>query len=135
MVTNDGFIIPIHIKQGLTYTTIQNPTDFELEQLPRIHLTSNEDQNPTVLDHTHDKDNWFDAMENLPNLNCDHPFDTDGNHISTNIVGIHEDDTSVLAVHLAKWETLHPDEFLSDTQAVSMIANPTILHPSPQNIA
>ena len=74
-------------------------------------------------------------MEDLPNLNCDHQFDTDGNHISTNIINVCEDDTSVLAVHLAKWETHHPDEFLTDTQAASLIANPIILRPSPQNIA
>ena len=59
------------------------PTDEELKPhgeggLSQIILTSDLDWVPSSVDHEHDPKQWFDAMENLPDLNNDSPFDEDG---------------------------------------------------------
>jgi hypothetical protein len=66
--TNDGYAIPINIKDGLPYVQIRPYTDEEWDALPHVILTSNMDWDPTVLDHTRDDDDkWFDAVSDLQN--------------------------------------------------------------------
>ena len=54
------------------------PTDAELngpDALPQTILTSDLDWEPSSVDYKHDPEVWFDAMEDLPDLDYDFPFD------------------------------------------------------------
>jgi hypothetical protein len=45
-VTLEDYIIPLHIRQGLPYMDMRQPTDKEFESLPHIILTSDSDWDP-----------------------------------------------------------------------------------------
>lgn len=61
IVTLDGYIIPLIIKDGLTRLDIRPHTDHEYETLPHVFLTSEMEWDPTVLDHEyHDVSEWGD---------------------------------------------------------------------------
>ena len=89
IITHGGYVIPLSVRSGLAYMDIRPPTDAELygtntqKGLPHIILTSDLDWNPSSLDYKHDEDTWFDAMENLPDLDHDLPFDEFGEYIHT----------------------------------------------------
>ena len=51
IVTLDGYIIPLTIKDGLTRLDIRPHTDHEFDTLPHVFLTSEIEWDPTVLDH------------------------------------------------------------------------------------
>ena len=62
------------------------PTDVELTipsegGLPQIILTSDLDWHPSSIDFEHDTEQWFDAMEDLPDLEYDTPFDDYGEYL------------------------------------------------------
>ena len=60
------------------------PTDSELEgpnSLPQIILTSDLDWMPSSIDQEHDPEVWFDAMQDLPDLDYDLPFDEYGEYL------------------------------------------------------
>ena len=70
IITQGGYVIPLHVRSGLVYMDIRPPTDAELDPvsdgaLPQIILTSDVDWNPSSIDHEHDDEEWFDAMEDL----------------------------------------------------------------------
>ena len=50
IITNDGFKIPISIKNGLPCIPLRPCTDAEWDTLPHIIVTSDLDWDPTVLD-------------------------------------------------------------------------------------
>ena len=51
IVTNDGFVMPLDIINGLPYLKMVPPTDNEYDTLPHVILTSGETWNPCVLDY------------------------------------------------------------------------------------
>ena len=64
---------------------IRKPTDAELASAddggpPQITLTSDLDWVPSSLDHEHDPETWFDAMEDPPDLEDDSLFNNCGEH-------------------------------------------------------
>ena len=64
------------------------PTNDELsltgpKSLPQTIIPSNLDWNPSIIDYEYDVENCFDAMENLPDLNYDIPFDEYGEYLQT----------------------------------------------------
>jgi len=60
--TNDGYVIPINVCDGLPYLKIRPYTDDEFERLPHVILTSDVDWDPNTLDHSvDDDDEWHDA--------------------------------------------------------------------------
>jgi hypothetical protein len=62
IVTLDGYIIPLAIKDGLARLDIRPHTDHEFATLPHVFLTSELEWDPTVLDHAfHDASEWADA--------------------------------------------------------------------------
>lgn len=61
ITTLEGYIIPIHIRHGLPYVTLRPHTDDEWSNLPHIHLTSEQDWDPTIIDGEPDED-WFDTV-------------------------------------------------------------------------
>ena len=77
--------MPLQVRSGLVHVDMRPPTDSELKShgegvLPQIILTSNQDWVPTSVDCEHDPKQWCNAMENLPDLNHDSPFDEHGEH-------------------------------------------------------
>jgi hypothetical protein len=63
IVTLDGYIIPLTIKDGLTRLDIRPHTDHEFDTLPHVFLTSEMEWDPTVLDHEyHDVSEWGDDV-------------------------------------------------------------------------
>ncbi len=64
ILTNDGYVIPISIRDGLPYVVLSNE---EWDSLPHVILTGDADWDPGVLDlDLDDNETWFDAMSNLP---------------------------------------------------------------------
>ena len=61
-------------------------TDKEKEDLPMKVLTSDLDWDLSFLDYEYENEHWFDAMENLPDLQCYHPFDEHGDYLHINEV-------------------------------------------------
>ena len=85
--TLDGYIIPLNIRQGLPYMSIRPYTDAEWDNLPHVILTADIDWNPSILDHEQeDNEEWFNAMEDLPNLTPDPLFDEYGDYRNTHII-------------------------------------------------
>ena len=81
--TLDGYTIPLDIKSGLPYMKLRPYTDDEWDALPHVLLTSDDEWDPTVLDHAHadDDDIWFDALSEHQNDIADTLFDEQGNYL------------------------------------------------------
>ena len=79
--TNDGYVHPLDIKGGLPYISIRPYTDKEWETLPHVIWTSDEEWDPTVLDHTiKDDEEWYDATTDMQEGIIQSPFDEFGNY-------------------------------------------------------
>ena len=50
IVTPDGYVIPLQLREGLAYMDMRPPTDHDLATLPHITFTSDADWDPRVLD-------------------------------------------------------------------------------------
>lgn len=48
--TPDGFTVPLHVRQGLSYMDMRPPTDTELESLTHVAFTSDVEWDPGCLD-------------------------------------------------------------------------------------
>ena len=82
IVTPDGYVHPLQIKDGLAYLSMRPFTDKEWETLPHVHWTQDKDWDPSVLDHAlgdHDEE-WFDAVTDITELPNKHLFDEFGNY-------------------------------------------------------
>ena len=79
--TNDGYVIPLDIINGLPYMKMQPNTDKEFEELPHVILTSGEEWNPIVIDHTlSDREDWYNTLKELDDGLILTPFDEYGNY-------------------------------------------------------
>ena len=102
IVTVDGYVLPLQIRNGLPYLDMHSPTDHELETLPHVVLTSDEDWNPSCLDsELEDMDEWFNAQEDLPQPKAygEHNFDRQGYY---------------RGCHIASMSIKEIDDFLSE---------------------
>ena len=78
--TQDGYVHPLDIKNGLPYIPMRPYTDKEWDTLPHVEWTSDMDWDPTVLDQSiTDKETWYDTVSDLENLLIHSPFDEFGN--------------------------------------------------------
>ena len=81
IATNDGYVHPIKIQDGLAYVSLRPYTDKEWGELPHVLWTGDTDWDPCVLDHDPDDDEeWYDAVTRLeadPHMNL---FDEFGNY-------------------------------------------------------
>ena len=67
--TVDGFIIPLNICHGLPYLDMCPYTDEEWKELSHVHITHEEDWNPSVLDHKQsDNHDWYEQQPSTPLL-------------------------------------------------------------------
>ena len=81
ITTNDGFKIPISIKDSLPYIPLRSYADSEWDTLPHVVLTSDIDQNPIVLDYpAKDNEEWFDTQSNIEGGLNSELFDEFGNY-------------------------------------------------------
>jgi len=79
--TLEGYIIPIQCRSGLPYIEMQPPTDQELDELPHVVLTSDQDWDPATLDHEYPP-NWpEDIPPRLSDAYFDKSFDSHGNYL------------------------------------------------------
>ena len=115
IVTPDGYIHPLQIKDGLAYTSMQPYTDKEWMTLPHVHWTQDKDWDPSVLDHSlgnHDKE-WFDAMADITELPNKHLFDEFRNyrHCTANMENQVTESSQALsiAIHAREVHTREPD--------------------------
>ena len=86
MITHNLYVIQLIVRSGLVSMDRHPPTDNKLygsKKLPETILTSDLDWDPSCLDYEHDDENWFDAMESLPDLDYDLPFDEYGEYLNT----------------------------------------------------
>ena len=79
--TNDGYIIPLDIINGLPYMKMTPNTDQEYRDLPHVILTSGDEWNPTVIDNTiTDTDDWYNTIKELSDGLIHSPFDQFGRY-------------------------------------------------------
>ena len=79
--TLDGYIIPLNIQSGLPYMSMRPYTDTEWDNLPHVILTDDTDWDPPVIDcELEDGKEWFDAMQDLPDIVPDSLFDDVGDY-------------------------------------------------------
>ena len=81
ILTNDGYTFPLDIKNGLAYLKMQPFTDDEYKELPHVHLTSDNDWDPSCLDHKISSDqNWYDDQDENGEIPDKTNFDITGNY-------------------------------------------------------
>ena len=56
LVTPDGFVIPLAIRQGLAYMDMHPPTDRDLDELTHVVFTGDSDWDPSMIDSEVDAD-------------------------------------------------------------------------------
>ena len=106
--TLDGYVIPLNIRSGLPYMSMRPYTDSEWENLPHVILTGDTDWDPSVIDcELEDGEEWFDAMQDLPDIEPDPLFDDVGDyklvhHVTEATIDLESkiiDDHSILEMH------------------------------------
>ena len=79
--TNDGYVFPLDIVNGLSYLKMHPYSDQEFETLPHIILTSDMIWQLNVLDCSlSNKEDWFQNTSDWTNGIIDYPFDLEGNY-------------------------------------------------------
>ncbi len=79
--TNDGYVIPLDMINGLPYLKMQPHTEHEWNTLPQVILTSGDDWDPTVLDNNlSGQPDWYNTVKDLQDGLISTPFDEHGNY-------------------------------------------------------
>lgn len=87
MITQGGYVVPLHVRHELAYMDMCPPTDEELDcpkQLPQIILASDLEWNPSSIDFEYDPNAWFSQIDDLPNIERPSVFDDYGEYTSDN---------------------------------------------------
>ena len=50
VVTNEGYVIPLHVRDGLPYMDMSPPTDAQMDSLPHVFFTAGSPWDPSSLD-------------------------------------------------------------------------------------
>ena len=80
--TIDGYVIPLDIINGLPYMKMCPNTDHEWNTLPHVILTSSEEWNTTVLDHTQsDRVDWYNDIKQDDDVLVHPNFDDTGRYM------------------------------------------------------
>ena len=65
----DGFVIPLNIRCRLPYMDMRLYTDKEWDELPHIHITREEEWDPSIINHEQSDDqDWYDKQPSTPLL-------------------------------------------------------------------
>ena len=83
IVTNDGYILPLDIINGLPYLPMSRDfTDKEWNELPHVVLTGGGEWDPRCLDNRlSQQENWKDILHDLDKGLIQTPFDEHGNYL------------------------------------------------------
>jgi len=99
ILINDGYVIPISIRDCLPYVALYLFTDEEWDTLPNVILTGEADWDPGVLDlDLDDNETWFDAISDLPFYKPLSAFDDIGDYTKIVVVQSHN-------VLYSSWDT------------------------------
>jgi hypothetical protein len=144
ITTLDGYVHPINIVSGLPYVPIRPYTDHEWETLPHVVWTSDNDWDPTVLDHSLDDDsNWFDAISDLEARPFTSLFDEYGDYRQRVIVQevalspVHDSDASLFDnfdVLLSDDVDDIVDHYVYDSNRPTLFVHHGEVTPSPRRI-
>jgi hypothetical protein len=67
IVTRKGYVLPLHVREGLSYFDMVLSTDAQLEDLPHVFLTSDAPWDPSVIDNEfHDTEFHDFVLANIP---------------------------------------------------------------------
>ena len=81
ILTNDGYVISISIRDGLPYVALCPFTDEEWDTLLHVILTGDADWDPSILDLDLDEnETWFDTISDLPHDKSPSAFDEFGDY-------------------------------------------------------
>jgi hypothetical protein len=79
--TNDGYVFPLDIINGLPYVKMRPYSDLEFSSLPHVILTSDSTWQHNILDCTlSDKEDWFQNTSDWSDGIIDSPFDLEGQY-------------------------------------------------------
>ena len=87
VVTADGYVIPLQIRNGLPYMEMTPPTKEELDILPHVHATSDLPWEPSILD----CEQTIEGLDDLPaepGLGNFNPFDPQGRYLHRSIYSL-----------------------------------------------
>ena len=101
MVQAENRILPLKLERSLLLVPIRKPTDWELDNLPRIHLTNEEPLDPATLnDDTKGKvifpedgdtkDDMFDYLRNINFADMDMDAPTSDTEVDTMLNWMHD---------------------------------------------
>ena len=79
IITPDGYVIPLQIRNGLAYIDMRPPNDEELDTLPQVIVTADDFWNPAILDNELAVDD-LDDLPPEPVHGNQNPFDAQGNY-------------------------------------------------------
>jgi len=128
ITTNDGYVHPLDISNGLAYIPIRPYTDEEWETLPHVVWTSDKDWDPSVLDHELSTNtDWFESISDLSEGVIHSVFDEFGEykHRSAQLHVIDDGEKSLDAVVDYAIHVHNPDNtiFVNSHQFHSNISN------------
>ena len=82
-------------------------TDTEWDSLPHVILTADMDWDPSVIDHElEDGENWFDAMQDLPDIKPNPLIDDAGDYKHLHHVTEAMIDSSILEPEIIDYQDL-----------------------------
>ena len=103
----DGYRFPLKMRQGLMYADVRPVRDEEWDQLPHVHLTTDNEWDPSIYDHElvddwkdsfkdpvedHYKDRPYDRFGNVKATEEDEPIATTRSEIETNFTASIQDE-------------------------------------------
>ena len=64
LYTPEGYVLPMHVRNGLFYIDMQPPSDHDMLQYPHTFITADHEWDPSILDdeYHHDSDSPDDAI-------------------------------------------------------------------------
>jgi len=90
LTTSDGFVIPLAIRDGLCYMDMRPPTDEELDTLPHVIMTSDDEWNTTSMDSEPDESEFLDAVSNEHDIDewveCNDQYDEEFSEDELNLM-------------------------------------------------
>jgi hypothetical protein len=127
ITTNDGFELPLNVRNGLAYLDMRPYTDSEWDSLLHVVMTSDVDWDPSILDGEFPiatSDNIHDAMSYNNGMN----FNVFGNYkLGTIVASAH-----VLRNHLVITTVVLPEDLAVENGAPDTIDHESIAYTDPQ---
>lgn len=96
IIISNSNVIPLNIKSGLAYLTMGLFTDKEWDTMPHVIMTTDTDQEPSILDNDlDDNEEWSDAVPDLFDDPSSNHFDEFGDYRGCHLVNHLSADTDL----------------------------------------